>query len=54
MQVRGVLSTVEILERRAKLMGLDAKLDEELTNANYTKKVILYDEPAGGANASSA
>lgn len=30
-----------IMERRAKLMGLDIKPEEQLTNQNYTKRIIL-------------
>lgn len=45
---------LQISERRARLLGLDMKADEELTNAPYEKKIILYDEPIGGANASSS
>ena len=35
---------LQISERRAKLMGLDTRADEELTNANYEKRIILVDE----------
>lgn len=36
---------LQIGERRAKLMGLDKRPDEELTNQPYEKKIILIDEP---------
>lgn len=38
---------LSIKERRAKLMGLDVKPEEELVNQNYTKKVILTHSNGG-------
>jgi hypothetical protein len=40
-----------IKERRARLMNLDVKPEEELANQNYTKKIILT-HSSGGDNAS--
>ncbi len=45
---------LQIKERRSKLMGLDVKPDEELTNQHYEKRIVLIDTPVGGDNASSS
>lgn len=40
-----------ISERRAKLLGLDKRPDEELADQHYRKEIILIDEPGQEAKA---
>jgi len=37
---------LHIMERRAKLLGLDIKPEDQVQNTNYTKTIILQNTPA--------
>lgn len=43
-----------IMERRARLFGLDTPPDAQMAAANYTKRVILEDRPATATTTSAA